>query len=194
MALVSRAHSLVIGELRLIEPALLQSQGVGVFVELGLRRELPGGKLSRSIVGLLRQGQIGGGTIDFGFALGNDFGTRPDFDALQFSIGHGFLGFGLTQLGDQLGIVNDKEGHARCNVLSAVDLDLRQPAGYARCDVDPGAFCFTLDERRIGAREVPDRQADNGDNEHGGDDGARIEAQRRPRSDIRLWRVPVKVG
>jgi hypothetical protein len=77
MALVSRAHSLLIGELRLIEPALLQSTGVGVFVELGLRRELPGGKLLRSIVGLLRPGQIGGGTIDFGFALAMISGRVP---------------------------------------------------------------------------------------------------------------------
>ena len=35
---------------------------------------------------------------------------------------------------------------------------------------------FSLHEQRFGARETPDRQTDNGDKKHTGDDGARIEA------------------
>ena len=48
---------------------------------------------------------------------------------------------------------------------------------------------FSLHEQRFGARETPDRQTDNGDKKHTGDDGkkhtgdegARIEAHAAPR-------------
>jgi hypothetical protein len=39
----------------------------------------------------------------------------------------------------------------------------------------------SLHEQRFGARETPDRQTDNGDKKHTGDDGARIEAHTAPR-------------
>ena len=39
---------------------------------------------------------------------------------------------------------------------------------------------FSLHEQRFGARETPDRQTDNGDKKHTGDDGARIEAHATP--------------
>jgi hypothetical protein len=100
--------------------------------------------------------------VDFGLALGNYFGTRTDFDTLQFRIGHRFLGFGLAQLGNQLGIVDDEQGRTRRNVLAASHGDLCQAARDARGDVDTGAFGFALDQQRLGAYQVPDRQADNG--------------------------------
>jgi hypothetical protein len=44
--------------------------------------------------------------------VGNDFGTRPDFDERQFRIGHCFFGFSLAQFGEQLRIVDDQKGRA----------------------------------------------------------------------------------
>jgi hypothetical protein len=137
-----------------------QGQRIGVFVELGLGRELVGGELLRPVIGLLPQGQIRGGAVDLSFTLGDNFGTRPDLDALQFRIGHGFFGFGLAQLGDQFGIVDNQKGRTRRDVLATADRDLRQPAGDARGDVHPLLAAFSLHEQRFGARETPDRQTD----------------------------------
>jgi hypothetical protein len=67
----------------------------------------------------------------------------------------------LAQLGDQLRIVDDEQGRPRRNVLAASHGDLREPAGDPRGDVDTGAFGFALDQQRLGACQVPDRQPDN---------------------------------
>jgi len=104
---------------------------------------------------------VGGGAVDFGLPLGNNFGTRPDFDPLQFRIGHRFFGLGLAQLGDQLRIVDDEQGRTRRHVPPASHGDLLQPAGDASSDVDTGALGFGLDQQRLGAYQVPDRQPDN---------------------------------
>jgi len=156
------AHRLIIGELCLIEPALRQGQSIGVFVEFGLGREFVGGELLGAVVSLLCKREIGGSAVDFGLALGDYFGTRTDFDRLQFRIGHRFLGFGLAQLCNQLRIVDDEQGRTRRNVLPASHGDLCQPAGDARGYVDTGAFGLALDQQGLGAYQVPDRQPDNG--------------------------------
>ena len=149
------AHRLVIRELCLIEPAHGQGQRIGVFVELGLGRELVSGELLRPVIGLLPQGQIRGGAVDLSFTLGDNFGTRPDLDALQFRIGHGFFGFGLAQLGDQFGIVDNQKGRTRRDFLTTADRDLRQPAGDARGDVDPRARRFLPARAAVrGARDT----------------------------------------
>jgi hypothetical protein len=126
-----------------------------------LGREFDGGELLGTGVSLLRKCEVGGGAVDFGLALRNDFRTHPDVDASQFRIGHRFVGFGLAQLGDQLRIVDDEQGRPRRNVLAASHGDLREPAGDPRGDVDTGAFGFALDQQRLGAYQVPDRQPDN---------------------------------
>jgi len=50
-------------------------------VELGPGREFADGELPGAVVSLLRKREIGGGAIDLGYALGDDFDTGPDFDA-----------------------------------------------------------------------------------------------------------------
>jgi len=70
-----------------------------------------------AVVGLLCKREIGGSAVDFGLALVNNFGTRPEIYTLQFRIGHRFLGFGLAQLGNQLEIVDDEQGCTRCNAF-----------------------------------------------------------------------------
>ena len=61
----------------------------------------------------MRQGEVGGGAVDLGFALGDDFGTRADIDARQLGIGNQFFRLGLMQLGKQLRVVDHQEGRAR---------------------------------------------------------------------------------
>ena len=90
-----------------------QGQGIGVFIEFRLGREFVGGELLGAVVSLLCKRDIGGNAVDFGLALGNDFGTGPDVDTLQFRISHRFLGFGLTKLGNQLRIVDDEQSCTR---------------------------------------------------------------------------------
>jgi hypothetical protein len=71
------SYRFVMGKLGLIEPTLSQGQGISVFVELGLRSELAGSKLSRPVIGLLRQSQVGGGSVDFTLALATISGRGP---------------------------------------------------------------------------------------------------------------------
>jgi hypothetical protein len=53
---------------------------------------------------------------------------------------------------------------------------------------------FSLHEQRFGARETPDRQTDNGDKKHTGDDGARIEAHAAPRRGASVGGGAVECG
>jgi hypothetical protein len=90
--------------------------------------------------------------VDLSFTLGDNFGTRPDLDALQFRIGHGFLGFGLAQLCDQFGIVDNQKGRTRRDVLTTADRDLRQPgrrrARRCRSACSPLSPCTSIGSGR----------------------------------------------
>ena len=134
-------------------------------------RELPG-----ALVGLLRQGHIGAGAVDLGFALRDDLGARPDLDALQFGVGDDFVGFGLAQLGNQFGVVDDQQGSVLARHSGrAATANLGQPAGDARRDVDAGAVGFALHKQRFRACQIPDRQADNGDEQNRRDNHPRLD-------------------
>jgi hypothetical protein len=91
---------------RKAEPTIAEIHQGGVLIELRLRGELCGGELLGAVVGLLRQGEVGRGAVDFGSALGDDLGPRADIDARQLRIGDQLFRLGLVQLRDELRFVD----------------------------------------------------------------------------------------
>ena len=75
------AHRLIMGQLSLIEATLGQDQRVGVFVELGLRREFVGGELLGAVVSLLRKRLVGGGPVERGRRDDGRGGLRSSFSS-----------------------------------------------------------------------------------------------------------------
>jgi hypothetical protein len=149
-------------------------------VELRAGCKLVCNKLPGPVIGLLRQGQVGGGAVDLGFALGDDLGTRTDIDARQLGIGDQLFRLGLVQLGDQLRVVDHQEGRDRGNVLAASYRNLHEATRDSGRNVDAGAFYLSLFEQWFGPCQIPDCQPDNGEKDGHGDDGAGIEPRPRP--------------
>jgi hypothetical protein len=70
--------------------------------------------LSRPVIGLLRQSQVGGGSVDFTLALAMISGRGPT--VMRCSSASPTI---LSQLGDLFGIVYDQQGSALGDVTTA---------------------------------------------------------------------------
>jgi hypothetical protein len=132
------------------------------------------GELLDAIIGLLRQLHIGVAIRDGGFAGGDDFLARADFDSRQIGCGDGLGGLGLLQFGEQLRIVDLDQKLSLRDVVAARHRSLADPSIDARGDVDARRVGFALNQQRLRQRDIPERKPRDGRDGCDDDEGRRF--------------------
>jgi len=81
---------------------------------------------------------------------------------------------------DRLRIVDLDQHGVGSNVLTALDRNLGNAPVDPRRDVEPRRIHFPLHQQRLRPHQVPDRQADNGDDDQADDERWKAAGRRRP--------------
>jgi hypothetical protein len=138
-------------------------------------------QLLHAIIGVLGERQIGGRGLDRGFALRDHLGPCACLDIGKLRRSDCEARFGLSKLGDELGIVDLEEKLPGADIVTSRNRALGDLSIHASGDVDPSGVGLALNNEGLRLDKVPERQPDYRGDDQRNDD-------RRPARDFGLSR------
>ncbi len=121
-------------------------------------------ELLGAIVFLLGEHETGLARRDRRLALRDLLLADADENVGEIGLGDRLGGARLVELGDELGVVDDQQKLARCDIVASLDRTLSDQPVDARRNIDPRRVRLALHDQRLCLEQIPERKA--GDDRH----------------------------